>query len=268
MIAKPFAKWVDLHWTGGALKDTWGALRWQEDWETAVPIPAGLDGSWRDQAEIPIRVAHALGASGQPGANTLAALDLAAQDGFHLFEVDLWLDPAGELRCQHNDETALPLATGDCTLARLLPRVASLGGWVVLDIKSDFEQTGNAVLQLLRSNGLASRVVFQLYRAHELRLFSKWARQAALAEPLVTSYASHRSVQHIADHARALNVRVMTLPLSDMPMLTRRPEGLTILVHPVHDCEDWARARKDRTAGIYTLTGLRCGAWAKPDSQP
>jgi len=268
ILAKPTAKWIDLHWAGGALKDTWGDLRWQEDWGSAVPLPAGLDGSWLDSAKRPVVIAHAIGASGTIAADTIEALAPAEQDGFRLFEVDLWLDAAGELRCQHDDKTADPLFTTDCTLARLLPRVAALGGWVVLDIKSDFPAAGRAVLQLVRSNGLARHVVFQLYRADHLTLFAQWVQLAPFAEPIVTTYASHRSVQHIADHAQALRVRALTLPLVDMPMLQRRPAGVALLVHPVHNCVDWRTARDNHVTGIYTLTHLQCGDWVTPATPP
>jgi hypothetical protein len=246
------------------LKDAWGSIRWHEDWGTATPLPTGLDSSWLDGATRPVLVAHALGASGTRAANTLEAIAPSARDGFRLYEVDLWLDSAGELRCQHEDETASSLGPDDCTLARLIPRVAALGGWVILDIKSDFAATGRAIVRLLQANGLASRVVFQIYRADQVELFAQWARQVPLAEPLVTTYASHRSVQHIADHALALNVRVLTLPLADVPLLKRRPTGVKVLVHPVHTCADWRQARDVRVDGMYTLVGLDCGAWTPP----
>lgn len=266
--AKPIAKWIDLHWAGGMLKDTWGALRWHEDWRAATPLPTDSDAAWLYAASRPIRIAHAIGASGTTAANTLGAVLPAVHDGFKLFEVDLWLDTRGELRCQHDDATATPLGEGECTLARLLPRVAELNGWVILDIKSDFAATGDAVMKLVVQNKLASHVVFQLYRADQLALFGKWARQAPLPLPIVTTYASHRSVQHIADQAKVLNIRVLTLPLEDAQMLHERPPGVAVLVHPVHNCIDWRHASAAHFDGIYANTALACGAWTTPTPNP
>lgn len=257
-FAKPASKWTDRHWTHGAIKDAWGSLRWREDWESAEALPSDLDDAWLGVAARPLRIAHAIGASGTSNANTLDALAAAMRDGFRLIEVDLWLDADGELRCQHDDDTAAPLRPGDCTLGRLLPRVAAMGGWVVLDIKSDFAAAGRAVLDLVRSNGLARHVVFQLYRAGDLELFAQWARQAPLAEPIVTTYASHRSAAHIAKYAPALHVRALTTPLEDLPILQQRPPGILLLVHPVHNCVDWRQARNAGVTGIYTLTRLQC----------
>jgi hypothetical protein len=208
-----------------------------------------------------VPIAHALGASGLPQANRLQAFQASLADGFRHFEVDIWLDDQRHLRCHHgNSEAGSPplLTAGDCTLETLLPLLVAAQGWLVLDIKTDFEATGRRIVDLLRGQLAARQVVFQLYRPAHLALFADWAAELPLPAPIVTVYAAHRGVQHIADHLRALNVQVLTLPLDKTGALLTKPAGVALLVHPVHDCAAWARAVGWGAQGVYTLQGLRC----------
>lgn len=258
LSAPPAVRWADHHWAGGRLKDAWGAAWWRESWADAMPLPPGLDEQWLASARAPLRVAHALGAAGSADANTLTALTAAARDGMRLFELDVWLDAAGALRCHHGPGDPLPSRLGDCTLESVLPRVVEHDGWLVLDIKTDFERTGERIIRLLDTNRTGRRVIFQLYRPAHTALFAAWSDRTALASPIVTAYASHRSVQHIADHLNGLHVKALTIPLESLPLLRRLPPGVALFLHPVHDCAAWQAAAPGSGRGIYTLSGLKC----------
>ncbi len=212
-----------------------------------------------------MRIAHALGASGSPEADTLSAFAQSRAEGFLLFEVDVWLDSAGRLRCFHGPDDGAestfnppPLQASDCTLDSLLKSLAEGPGWLVLDIKTDFERTGARIVERLRGDDLARRVVFQLYRPAHLALFAAWATAVPLPAPIVTVYAAHRGVQHIADQLPMLGVRALTLPLPRAAALQHRPTGVVVLMHPVHDCAAQLEARLAGADGIYTLSGMRC----------
>jgi hypothetical protein len=215
----------------------------------------------RAQGVTPWRIAHAFGASGRPQANSLAALVASLVAGLTLFEVDLWLDPQGRIRCFHGDDQGHappPFAAGDCTFDTLLPQLAAAPGWLVLDIKTDFEATGRRIVDALRGQAVARQVVFQLYQPAHLALFSAWAAEAPFAAPIVTVYAAHRGVQHIANALQTLNVHALTLPLDKRHLLDQRPSAVALLVHPVHNCEDLSAAMAWGAQGIYTLSDLQC----------
>lgn len=254
----PTLRWFDRNWLHGQLKDTWGAVRSNEDWATAQALPAGLDRAWLHAGPRPLRIAHALGASGSADGNSLAAMHLAMRGGFRLFEVDIWLGPRGELRCYHGPEAPPPPKPGDCTLEQLFPLVEQANGWIILDIKTDFRQTGQQIVRLLKAHGWAQRAIFQLYLPEHTALFNGWARELPLPEPIVTAYLSRRSLGHIVSRLPALHVQAFTVPLDNLPSLPPLPDGITLLVHPVHSCDDLARARTHAAAGIYTLNGSIC----------
>jgi glycerophosphoryl diester phosphodiesterase len=256
-IAARTLRWIDIHWLHESLKDTWGQWTSDEDWATLSPLPPNLSTQWLASPRLNglLPIAHALGASGAPNANTLQAFQDAAAQGFKLFEVDLQVDTEGRLRCHHGPES-LPAFNpqSSCTLDRLLPWVRAANAWLVLDIKNDFEGTANRVAEVVRANGGADRVVFQLYRPKDVIWFQRTAPQLGLPAPIVTAYVSRRSINHIAAQAHRIGLHALTLPVFKLPSLASKPSGVQLLVHPVHDCDDWRDARPYGVQGIYTLT--------------
>lgn len=248
---------ADVAWFGESLQDAWGRFILGEDWARVTPLRQPQNYAWLDAAgPAPMRIAHALGDSGGAEANSVAAMQHAVTAGMRLLEVDLSLEPGGELRCAH--DPGAPRAMQACTLESLMAALPA-GAWVILDIKSDFAATGARVVDALRANGQAKQVVFQLYRPEDVALFERWQAQLSLPGPIVTAYLSHRSVETVARESARLGVRAFTLPMWRLAAFSHRPDGLSVFVHPVHDCEAWHEAQVAHARGIYTRTDVRCG---------
>jgi hypothetical protein len=253
------ARWADDHWLGERLKDIYGAWTTEEDWSAVELEPLGpLDYGWLALEAGPMRIAHALGAAGSPKANTLDALSDSMAAGLRFFEVDLWLDREGVVQCHHGP--AEPAATDDGCTVDALARQRLDGGYFVLDIKTDFDATGSKALAALAARGLVERVIVQLYRPADVAVFKRWSRQYRLPGPIVTTYETHRSLNHVARHAAAAGIQVVAAPLGRAHALGRRPWGMRLLVHPVHDCNTLRIARALGADGFYQTSTLRCDA--------
>jgi hypothetical protein len=250
---------VDERWLDERLMDSLARVTLHEDWASLRPLRRQQDYSWLDGASAFIRIAHALGESSSPAANTLGALERSRADGFRLFEVDLSLIGT-RLRCQHDPDAAGPVRPEDCDFETLIEALPRTDAWLVLDIKTDFAETGRRIVEVLRRDGRAHQVIFQLYQPEHLALFDQWQSQVELPGPIVTAYSAHRSIHDIADASQRAGVRVLTLPTWRLPALRRHPApaGLALLVHPVHDCAAWRDAHDAGVRGVYTLRGLRC----------
>lgn len=265
IMLPPAIKWLDRQTAEEPLRNLWGVLWWNEDWSSAEELPHNLKRDWLElkNSNEPIRIAHALGGAGTEEANTLTSLRQAIREGVQLFEVDIWLDDHMQLRCFHGgkDQSVPPiimLGPDDCTLQRLLDEFKTMGGWLILDIKSDFSQTGEMIFSTLKSSEQSHRVIFQLYRPEHIALFSKWASQLPLQTPIVTAYASHRGVQHIANQINRIGASAMALPISARERLTRRPSGVIFMLHPIHSCESWYQSKDWGAAGVFISNYLIC----------
>lgn len=251
----PMLRWVDIHWTGEWAKDTWGRWVHGEDWSGVPRLPDPLDYRWLKTAARPVLLAHALGDAGLPGQNSLPALQRSLASGVRLLEVDLWLDAEGHLRCHRGPSQPPPLRAGDCRFEDALRLAQAASAWLVLDLKTDFATTGNAVVSRLSDDAAAERVVFQLYKPGEVAVFAGWIRRRRLAGPIVTAYLARRSLNHVATHAARIGVQAFTMPLYRLPALGRpRVAGLALFVHPVHDCQ----AARDASGadGFYVRSSL------------
>lgn len=252
--APMWARWADVNLLHEQLKDCWGDWYWHEDWRSLTPIPKGLDAGWLSASQDgSLRIAHALGESGEVGSDTLGAFQRSARHGFRVFEVDLYLDDEQRLRCYHGPEKPPPFDSAhDCTLDNLLPQVIASDGWLVLDIKSDFISVAGRVAALVRGVGHGERVIFQLYRPADVRWFSQVAKSLNLARPIITAYAAKRSVNHVAAQVARLGAAAFTMPAYKLSALNVDP-GVPLLIHPVHDCGDWRPIDSHPVQGIYTL---------------
>lgn len=247
---------LDQRWLGERLMDGLARLSKAEDWASAAALERPQDYRWRAQAT---RIAHALGEARTDGANTVAALERSYRASLRVFEVDL-MRVDGVLRCQHGPEQSARWRDGDCRLEGLLDALPA-DGWLVLDIKNDFAAAAQQAIAIARARDRLHQLVFQLYHPGHLAQFNRWQADApALAGPLITAYLSHRSVDHIAHHARRAGVEALTLPLPRARAYRERPAGLGLYVHPVHDCAAATQARAAGAQGSYTLNTLACTA--------
>lgn len=256
---------VDAELLGERAMDTLTRMRGNEDWSTAESLRARQDYTWLQTNGQPMQVAHALGDSGIPTANTLTAMRRAYAAGFRLLEVDLVLD--GEvLSCQHDPGPRSAGAVDDgCRLDSLLAELPP-DARLVLDIKTDFAQAGRRVVDLLRNRHAANQIIVQLYRPADLALFNRWQAELPLPGPIVTVYLAHRSVDHVARNAVRTGVQALTVPVGRLPALNERPPGVALLVHPIHDCPASRAALERSVDGIYTVSSLDCRTQPPPSS--
>ena len=238
-----------------ALKDTFARVVVNEDWSSVASLGPSQNYNWLLQQNGTIGIAHGLGEiSGQ--ANSLPALRRSLLAGFKFFEVDLWLDSSG-LHCFHGPGDPPSFSENDCTFDTLLAALPS-DAWLILDIKTDFEPTGNRVVETLRRHGQANHVIFQLYKPEQFELFSRWQAVLPLPGPIVTAYVARRSANTIAAGAAHAGVHAFTLPLDRLNGFSNRPPGLAVFVHPIDDCASLERARGDGVRGVYMENNLGC----------
>jgi hypothetical protein len=238
------------------LMDGVAQLLGEENWTKADKLRQPQDYAWLDAESHPIRIAHALGDSGLASANSLAALASSHRKGFRVFEVDISV-VSGALRCRHDpaqESVALPDECRFDTLLKALPA----DSWLVLDIKSDFVEAGNLIVQVLQRTGQARQVIFQLYLPDQVALFNRWQTMLPLAGPIVTAYLAHRRIDSVAQNAERIGARVLTLPIERLEALEHRPPGLELFLHPVHDCKTFRMAQTAGAQGVYTLETLPC----------
>ena len=251
---------VDSVYFHESLRDEIGMLISNDDWASAMPLPRSTDRSWlesKGQASI-YRIAHALGPSNAKFENTYAAFEQSSAAGFLLFEVDISLDEAGRLRCHHGPGAMSKFVSGEsCTLDGLFERIRNRPGWFVLDIKTDFAETADRIVALARKKSMQSHLIFQLYGAKDLQWFSKTASDIFLPVPIVTTYSSRRSANHILGQLDRLNVEIAVVPNERLASIRPNMTKAILFTHPVHNCTDWGLVvNQSRISGIYTVTGF------------
>jgi glycerophosphoryl diester phosphodiesterase len=257
ILLKISIRYIDLNYCQENIYDTWGALTTSEDWSKAQPLPKNLDSSWlsSEKKDGVYYIAHALGGAETSTSNTYSAFLRSKERGFKLYEVDVFLDAAGFLRCHHGPESPPKYdPQQSCTLDTLLPMIDKSKGWAVLDIKTDFRVTADKVISLLNINHLHKKVIFQLYNPDELTWFNNKAKQYNLSTPIITVYKSRRSANHIAKNAKKLNIRVLTVPFKRLRSM-ENIQNIQLFTHPIHNCKDWSKTNYDiQITGIYALS--------------
>jgi hypothetical protein len=250
-------RWLDTHFFSERLKDLYASWVTSETWADIDRVRLRpLDYGWLGVAGPPIRIAHALGASGTPRANTVAALDESLRQGYVFLEVDLWMDRQGVVYCHHGPGEP-DNEVNNCTLDMLASRKLTNIYWI-LDIKTDFAATGSKALAAFASHGGTEHVIVQLYRPEDVVVFERWQQSYRLPGPIVTMYETHRSVEHVARHAAHAGIQAVAVPLERADALGSRAYGLRRLLHPVHDCQSWMRAQASGADGVFSVSGLKC----------
>jgi hypothetical protein len=249
----PAVRWIDRHVLDERIRDVVGRLYYHENWSEPYHFTGALDYTWMTAGNN-ILIAHALGAATRPDENTLSAMQASFDRGIRIFEVDLWLDAEGYVRCHHGPATPPAYRQGACLWQQVLSKAVAFDGWVVLDIKTDFRATAETILASLPDRAAAKHVIFQLYHPGDLPLFAHWATEYPLAGPIVTAYLARRSLQHIARSIALTEIRALTIPLERRKFLGNLPTGLNLFVHPVHDCAAFRAAQPAK--GVYVTNDL------------
>lgn len=251
---------VDRELFSERLRDIRAELFHSETWNQIPQLAPDLDYSWL-QGPYPLRIGHALGAADSRDANELSALPAARAAKLKVLEVDIWLADDQTLRCFHGPGDPGPLLATTCTLERLIEATEPWQPWIVLDIKTDFSATSNAVAQYLkRHQEVSRRVIFQLYRPENVSTFKGLSSQFPLPGPIVTAYMSYSSLNTVARSAARAGVRVVTVPFYRSAALTSLPPGMRAMIHPVRSCDQQRIAESRQFVGVYTLSSLVCKA--------
>jgi hypothetical protein len=257
-----WGRFVDDEWAGQHLRDVVGRLYWHEDWD-GVPSAAAYDYRWiPEMGEL--WIAHALGASETPEQNSLRAYDNAKAKGFHFFEVDLWLTKDGQVRCHHGPgepvaslRNMVPRDDMECEIGTLLDRIAP-DDYLVLDIKTDFQATGAAVLRVAKKKRSTGRLIFQLYQPSDFAHFAQWLSEYTLPGPIVTTYRAHLPIWRELPPLQVKGYRAVTIPLDSVDHLPTNRDSVFLLSHPVHDCATLSWLRNRAIHGFYSISALQC----------
>ncbi|WP_422043549.1 hypothetical protein [Roseateles sp.] len=266
-LAAKFLVYADKTWLHERIRQIYGEHVAKEDWSRLPNLPMGMDYSWMDSGESMLRIGHALGYSGTALGNELPAVLEGRKHGMSVLEVDLWLAQDGSLRCFHGPGDPGPLLDRTCTFGRLLRATQDSGEYLVLDIKTDFDQAAAAVAAvLLDMPTQRRRVIFQLYRPSDVEAFVEMPNATDFAGPIVTAYVARSSLDQVLEGSQRAGFRAFTFPLKRSSALSIEPfREVRLFVHPVHTCADLELAQKSRYAGIYTLADLTCrGSLLRP----
>lgn len=252
---------VDQNYLGESLKEVTALFKSEEDW-SALSVAKGqsFDYRWLSLSPDLIKIAHRLGDYDNP--NTLTAFQNSRNEGFIFFEVDLWLDATGVLRCYHGPKKPGPLKSGSCTFQRLIDFLHD-GEYVILDIKTDFLKTSTAILKHVENNPYSQQIIFHLYLPEHVEHFSHWAKSYQLAGPIVAAYKSSRSVNHIYHGIGTTGLRAFAFPIDRLPAFNADSKSeIMWFIHPVRSCSEMNMARKMSEAtqlkGIYVKNSLKC----------
>ena len=257
-------RWLDINILNESIKDSIGWGFSDEDW-SSIPIqPIDFDKTWVDSSARPFRIAHALGGSGKPNANTFSAFEQSRKNGYALFEVDISLTLDNKLLCVHdlNSMTSTyQLNTGGCEFDQLLRQVDGESIWFILDIKTNFDTTAARILEVARNKGLTNTLIFQLYKPTDFSWIQKASRNNRLPFPIVTTYMSRRSSNHILRHTHRLGLNIVTVPFIKLRSIAYKPPNMILMTHPVHTCEAFLSLNEFiEVGGYYTIDNLElCG---------
>lgn len=242
-----FFRWLDYKFFDERIKDYVGAIYFKEDWNATPVINAESWGNRIEQREL--YVAHALGGSGESNDNSFEALDTAIQLGFNIFEVDIWLDSDGKLRCHHGPGLPPKETVNSCTYNGLIKKIEKNNFILILDIKTDFKSTGDLLVKQTPFE-VSKNVVFQLYEPKHFSYFIDWQRSKKFPFPLVTLYRSKRSIKHVLT---ALNKKGVTSFVVPSKLLNNidKSSNLTLFTHPVHSCSQYLVAREKSVVGFF-----------------
>ena len=249
-----FYRWIDTNLFNERMKDLSGRFLFREDWSEISFAKEKFDYSWLGDEE-PILIAHALGAPGLPSQNTLSEMAAISTNGLRFMEVDLWLDDKGKIRCHHGPDRPSQFKKGDCTFEEALDLAKNRNLWLVLDIKTDFKQTGEEIFKRVNKHD-SKRIIFQLYRPEHAKAFRKWHQLKPFAGPIITLYLARRSANHVQEKLLGSSFEVLTVPTNRLGAVNFQQKQVKILTHPVHNCEKFHDLKKYKLDGLYVTNRI------------
>jgi len=247
------ARHVDKHYLGEALKDLKARFETDEDWHVASK-PRRYNYEWLENADSPIFIAHGLG--GRGNANSYAAFEESRALGFGLFELDIFLDNQGYLRCHHGPEAPEPFSGNDCTLPALMERLQD-DEFIVLDIKTPFAETAAAIIEQTKEHRHSERLIFQLYFPEQIAIFHQYMELVPLAGPIISVYNSKRSLNHAFRGIQKSGIKAFAFPYPRMPALTEQDQDITLFTFHVKNCRMQKDAFANGIDGIYIRNDLK-----------
>ena len=261
VFGETVVRWIDNAILHGTIKDTIGWVTSDEDW-SSIPIQSiDFDRTWINYNERPFRIAHALGGSGTKNSNTFSAFEQSKKSGYTLFEVDISLTSDNKLLCLHDPKSITSADQSKrktCEFNELLRLVDRTDIWLVLDIKTNFDSTATKILDVARSLNLTNILIYQLYKPSDFSWIQEASKNHRLPFPIVTTYMSKRSSNHILRETSILGLDIVTVPLVKLRSIRNKPTGTILMTHPVHTCEAvFFLSGVKEVQGYYTTNNLK-----------
>ena len=196
-----------------------------------------------------INIAHGLGARNTDKENTYEAFSISLGQGFKFFEVDIFLDPNGNLNCSH-DMTEFKTI---CNLEDILRKVHTKKSYLIIDIKSEFSKTFNHIIQRSKMNNdpMWSSLILQIYRPNELEYYYKSKEYKRFFNPpIISTYKSNRKISDICKDLLNTGIDTIAMSLNKAKVNAGSCKKYNILIHPVQSCLEIAKF--DNVNGIFT----------------
>lgn len=247
-----FYRSVDINFFNERMKDATGKYLFHEDWSKISLIEHNLDYSWLIYDRKPVLIAHALGASGLPSQNTLPEMAESMKNDLRLMEVDISLDDSGQLRCHHSPGIPRPFKLGDCTFEEVLSISAINHIWLILDIKTDFQKTGEEIVRRTQKKD-AAHVIFQLYKPEHVELFWRWHLEKPFAGPIITLYQARRSINYVQQMMQGIVFKALPIPSYRLAAMSFKSDQIKVFTHPVHNCENFLDLKKYKLDEFYVI---------------
>ena len=196
-----------------------------------------------------INIAHGLGGRNTDKENAYEGFDIASSKGFKFFEVDIFLDPAGNLNCSHDEPKFETL----CNLEDLLRKVHAKKSYLIIDIKSDFHKTFNLIAKKAESkyDPMWSSLILQIYKPKELDYYSTTAAHYKFFNPpIISTYKSNRKISDTCKELAHTGIDTIALSIRKASLQHGACKEFNIIVHPVRSCSDIEDLKN--ISGIFT----------------
>ena len=131
--------------------------------------------------------------------------------------------------------------------------------FVIVDIKKNFDESFDLILNFAVENNFLDKIIFQLYGPDNLvKFFNVYKKFDNLPGPIITSYKSRRSINYLSEISLLNRIKVITIPISKSEVFSK-VDNLNYFTHSVHSCDTYYYVRKNKKiSGIYMDPNLQC----------